>query len=161
MFYSTLCIPPENRCPCQYSLFNFEIILNVNKVFTQEYSQGKNNVTAYKKCEYWHLGCWYIGIRTIAPRGKLPPVRDGVWVNVRVSFRVLGQPDNCSRGRLPPVRVRVWVRVSFEVVGQFSSGAIVLEPVNQIRSLYEVLKLKQNFKVFPGKIPLFVIGTLA
>ena len=107
------------------------------------------------------MGCWYIGIRTIAPRGKLPPVRDGVWVNVRVSFRVLGQPDNCSRGRLPPGRVRVWVRVSFEVVGQFSSGAIVLEPVNQIRSLYEVLKLKQNFKVFPGKIPLFVIGTLA
>ena len=34
-------------------------------------------------------------------------------------------PDNC-----PPVRVRVWFRVSVElrVAGQFSSGAIVLEP---------------------------------
>ena len=28
----------------------------------------------------------------------------------------------------PPVRVNVWVRVSFGVGGQFSSGAIVLEP---------------------------------
>ena len=28
----------------------------------------------------------------------------------------------------PPVRVRVWVRVSFEVGGQFFSGAIVPEP---------------------------------
>ena len=31
--------------------------------------------------------------------------------------------ENC-----PPVRVRGWVRISFWVGGQFSSGAIVLEP---------------------------------
>ena len=70
------------------------------------------------------------GIRTIAPRGKLPtsrvflepkrypnncptpphphpeencpPVRVGVWVKVRVSFRVGGQPENCPREKLPP-----------------------------------------------------------
>ena len=29
----------------------------------------------------------------------------------------------------PMVRVRVWFRVSFEVRGQFSSGAIFLEPL--------------------------------
>ena len=29
-----------------------------------------------------------------------PPVRVGVWVKVRVSFRVGGQPDNCPRGKV-------------------------------------------------------------
>ena len=55
-----------------------------------------------------------------------PPVRVGVWVKVRVSFRVGGQPDNCPRRNLPPVRVRVLVRVNFGVGGQFSLRAIVL-----------------------------------
>ena len=41
------------------------------------------------------------GIRTIAPRGKLPPVSIGVWVKIRVSFRVGRQPDNCPAGKLP------------------------------------------------------------
>ena len=73
-----------------------------------------------------------------------------VWPN---NLRLRGYPDNCpprlgleceSRSGLvlgfgvnqtiapeknsPPVRVRVWLRVSFGVVGQFSSGAIVQEP---------------------------------
>ena len=30
------------------------------------------------------------------------PVRVGVFVNVRISFRVGGQPDNCPRAKLPP-----------------------------------------------------------
>ena len=87
----------------------------------------------------WCLNRWwnfnliaFLGIRTIAPRGKLcpgqdwglgqgqgkfqgwgvnqtiapeensPPVRIGVWVKVRVSFRVGGQPENCPRGKQPP-----------------------------------------------------------
>ena len=37
-------------------------------------------------------------------------------------------PGNCTRGKLPPVRVRVTVWVRAGVVGQFFSGAIVLEP---------------------------------
>ena len=44
---------------------------------------------------------------------------------------VLGLGGNQTIGlkeNFPPVRVRVWVRVSFGVWGQFSSGAIVLEP---------------------------------
>ena len=38
--------------------------------------------------------------------------------------------DNCLRGKLPPVGVSVWVRirVRIRVEGQFSSGAIALEP---------------------------------
>ena len=38
--------------------------------------------------------------------------------------------NSCFRGKFPPVRVRVWFRVSVRnrVWGQFSSGAIVLEP---------------------------------
>ena len=63
------------------------------------------------------------------PEKNFSPVGIGVWVKVRVSFRVGGQPDNCSQGKQPPpVRVRVWVRVSFGVGGQFFSGAIVPEP---------------------------------
>ena len=31
------------------------------------------------------------------PEEKFPPVRIGVWVKVRVRFRVGGQPDNCPR----------------------------------------------------------------
>ena len=31
-----------------------------------------------------------------------PPVRVGVWVKVRVSFRVGVQPDKCPRGKLSP-----------------------------------------------------------
>ena len=41
-------------------------------------------------------------IRTIAPRGKLPTlVRVGVWIKVRVSFRVGGQQDSCPGGKTP------------------------------------------------------------
>ena len=58
----------------------------------------------------------------------MPPVRIGVWVEVRESFRDGEQPDNSPEENYPPVRVRGWVRVSFWVRGQFSSGAIVLEP---------------------------------
>ena len=38
------------------------------------------------------------------PRAKLPPVpvRIGVWVKVRVSFRVGGKPDNSPGGKLLP-----------------------------------------------------------
>ena len=65
------------------------------------------------------------------PPRKIPPlVRVGVWVKVRVSFRVGGWSDNCPREKLPPpVMARVWVRVSFGVGRQFSSRAIVLEPL--------------------------------
>ena len=44
-------------------------------------------------------------------------------------------PDNCSQGKFPPpppilpVGDRVRVKVTFRVGGQFSSGAIVLEPL--------------------------------
>ena len=67
-----------------------------------------------------NIGIWVVGTSVfgqLPPEENYLPLKDGVWVKVRVSFRVLGSPDNCSQGRLPPVRVRVWVRVSFEVVG--------------------------------------------
>ena len=53
------------------------------------------------------------------------PVRIGVWVKVRVSFRVGGQPDNCPRGKRP-----TWLGLGFGlglVLGL--GGAIVLEPI--------------------------------
>ena len=57
----------------------------------------------------------------------MPPVRVGVWVKMRVSFKVGGQPDYCPREKSPPVRGRLWLRVNFGAVGQLSSEAIVLE----------------------------------
>ena len=57
------------------------------------------------------------------PHEKIaPPIRIGVWVKVRASFRVGRQPDKCPRGKLPPVGVRVLVRISFEVEGNFPRG---------------------------------------
>ena len=62
------------------------------------------------------------------PEGNCSPVRVGVSVKVRVSFRVgvnqtIAPEENC-----PLFRVRVWIRISFDVGGQFSLGAIFLEP---------------------------------
>ena len=75
------------------------------------------------------------GIRTIAPEKNCPPVRFGVSLKFRVSFRVWGQPDNCPL-------VRAWVRVSFGVgEGQFSSGAITLEPF----VFYKLTTLQGNY----------------
>ena len=79
-----------------------------------------------------------------------PPVTVGVWVNVRVSFRVGGQPENYPQGKLPPVRVRVWVRVSSGVWGQFSLGAIVLE-------LSCLLICSFIFVIFSSKVGILIL----
>ena len=67
-------------------------------------------------------------MRTIVPEKNCTPVRVGVWVKVRVSFRDGGQPDYCPEENYHPVRVKVWFRVNFGVGLQLSSGAVVLEP---------------------------------
>ena len=38
----------------------------------------------------------------LTPEVNCPPLRVGVWVKVRASVRVGGQPDICPRGKLPP-----------------------------------------------------------
>ena len=58
---------------------------------------------------------FYVSIRAIAPQGKLPLVRVGVWIKVRVSFRVGGNQKIAHDGNCPPVTVRIWLRVSFGV----------------------------------------------
>ena len=63
------------------------------------------------------------------PRRKIVP-----WLGLEFVSRlglVLGLGGNqtiATKTNWPPGIVRVWVRVSFVVWGQFSSGAIVLEP---------------------------------
>ena len=54
-------------------------------------------------------------IGTIAPAP--PPVRDGVWVKVRVSFRVGGNP----RGKSP----RVWLGFGLALVGVGGGGGAI------------------------------------
>ena len=70
--------------------------------------------------------CWY--------PGNCPPRKIAPWLGLGFGSRlglVLGLGGNQTitpKENCPPVRVRVWLRVSFGVGGQFSSGAIVLEP---------------------------------
>ena len=63
----------------------------------------------------------------LAPEENCPPVRIGIWVKVRVSFRVGGKQTTAPEENFPPVRVRFWLRVSFGVGGLFPSGAVALD----------------------------------
>ena len=67
--------------------------------------------------------CYFAYLDNCSPRKIALPVRVGVWVKVRVSFRV---GDN---QRIVPEENCPLVRVSFGGGEQFSSGAIVLEPL--------------------------------
>ena len=49
-----------------------------------------------------------------------PLIRVGIWVKVRVSFRVGGNKTIGPEENRPPVRVRAWLRVSFGAGGQLS-----------------------------------------
>ena len=46
----------------------------------------------------------------------------------------------------PPVRVWVWLRVSFGVGGQFSSGAIDLEPLCRLVTSIKIVLARHNTK---------------
>ena len=76
----------------------------------------------YEQISYKGLFSTYIG--TVSGqflfKENCLPVRVGVWVKVRVGFRVGG-----NQRIAPPVSVRVWLRVRG---GQFSSAVIALEP---------------------------------
>ena len=58
----------------------------------------------------------------LPPEENCPPVRVGVSVKVRVSFRVGGQPENCPREKLPPGQGQGLAQVQF-----WGWGAIFLE----------------------------------
>ena len=69
-------------------------------------------------------------IRTIATRGKLPPAQGWGFGQGQGQLQGWGPTRQLLRRKIVPlVWVRVWVRVSFRVGEQFSSGAIVLEPL--------------------------------
>ena len=56
----------------------------------------------------------------LPPDENCPPVRVGVWVKVRVTFRGGGQPDNCSRRKLPPqLGLEFRLGLILELVGNF------------------------------------------
>ena len=57
------------------------------------------------------------------------PVRVGVSVKVGIVLGLGGNQTIAPEEKCPLVRVRVWVSVSFWAGGQFSSAAIVLEPI--------------------------------
>ena len=67
--------------------------------------------------------------------GQLPPWKIAPWLGLGFGSRlglVLGLGVNQTTAlqeNSPPVRVRTWVKVSFGVGWQFSSEAIVLEPL--------------------------------
>ena len=75
----------------------------------------KNSTKTYTILLYYTNLCVSIG--QLPSRGNLPPVRVGVWVKVRVSFRVGGNQTIVPEKSCLPVRVRIWLRVSFGVGG--------------------------------------------
>ena len=62
------------------------------------------------------------------PRKIAPQLRLGFGSRSGLVLGLGGNQTIAPKENCPPVRVRVWLRVSFGVGGQFSSGAIVLEP---------------------------------
>ena len=66
---------------------------NDNNFFKGEIHSNSWNLTLVNILQF-PLILWVLG--------QLPPVRVGVWVKVKVGFRVEGQPDNCPGGKLPP-----------------------------------------------------------
>ena len=63
----------------------------------------------------------------LPPDENCPQVRVGVWVKVRVTFRVGGQPDNCPRRKLlPPPRLGLefWLGLILGMVGNFTRGQL-------------------------------------
>ena len=48
------------------------------------------------------IAYWNSVSEQLPPEENYPLVRVGPWVKGRVSFRVVGQSDNCPRRKLPP-----------------------------------------------------------
>ena len=63
-----------------------------------------------------------------SPEENCPVVRIGVWVKVKVSFRVGKQPDNYPQDCCPRLGLGFGVGLVLWFGGQFSSWALVLEP---------------------------------
>ena len=84
------------------------------------------------------------------PKENYLLVRVGVWVKVRVSFRVGEKTANCPRGKLPSARVRVgvWVkvRISFRVWGKPANCPRGKLPLARVRVWIRVsFRLGVNF----------------
>ena len=63
----------------------------------------------------------------LPPEENCPPVKVGVWVKVRISFRGGGNQTIVPEKKFPPVRIRVWLRVSLFLFCFFwGVGAIFL-----------------------------------
>ena len=70
------------------------------------------------------------------PEKNSPPVWIGVWVKVRVSFRVGGQPDNCPQGKQPPLLgLGFGLGLVLGLEGNFSRGQL---SQNRIQYLIEL-----------------------
>ena len=65
----------------------------------------------------------------LTPRKIAPQLGVGFGSKLWLVLWLEGNQTIAPEENCPLVRVRGWVRVSFGVEGQFSSGAIVLEPL--------------------------------
>ena len=64
----------------------------------------------------------------MSPEENCTPVRIGIRVKVRVSFRVGSNQTIAPEENCPTVRVRVWLKVSFWVGGKFPRGQLSYNP---------------------------------
>ena len=69
------------------------------------------------------------GIWTIAPRGKFSPAQGWGFGQGQDQFQGWGQPDYCLGEKLTPGQGQGLGQGQFCDWGQFSSEAIVLEPI--------------------------------
>ena len=77
---------------------------------------------------YFHSRQIIYGIRTISPEENCPVVRIGVWVKVRVILELGGSQTTARKKSCPRLGLGFGVGLVLWFGGQFSSGAIVLEP---------------------------------
>ena len=100
-------------------------------------AKNENSVIEWRFVSWLHISFYNVVSLNVTVSGQLPPeencplVMVWVWVKVRISFRVGGGGNQtvALKKSCPSVRVRVWLRVSFGVGEQFSTGAIILEPI--------------------------------
>ena len=81
------------------------------------------------------------GIRTIAPRGKLPPDRVGAWVKVRVSFRFGGNQTIAPEENCPRLGLEFGLDLVLGLGANFLGG-------NCPRTLFNRLNYRTHSEVF-------------
>ena len=84
-------------CLLTYSYLFLENFIFFDKIFVK-----CKRISVLVKLFTHQEVCVFSVFGQLPPEKNCPPIRVGVWVKVRVTFRVWEQPGNCPRGKLSP-----------------------------------------------------------